>query len=246
MDDPSDIAREEHIASLWQEFVGQTKSESAPAPAPELAPVETSAGAQDDVEARAKKSVRREDDEAALSQELYQSKMRAIEAASEDEALSGRIQDREERLRYARHLFRLISFWLIAIVAVVVLDGLGPNISPFKFNIPDGLLVAAAFAYVLIVLMNGVYDSIRADKNQPPSASLSPDLRETMRRWANLLGYSIPLLVLARLADVRISVQQFNVPDNVLVALAVTTTATVIGLFSAVAYYLFSKGRSER
>jgi hypothetical protein len=52
--------------------------------------------------------------------------------------LKDREQDREERLRYAKRVFRLIVWWLVWVGSVVVVDG----IEPLPFDLADAVIIA--------------------------------------------------------------------------------------------------------
>jgi hypothetical protein len=52
--------------------------------------------------------------------------------------LKDREQDREERLRYAKRVFRLIVWWLVWVGSVVVVD----DIEPLPFDLADAVIIA--------------------------------------------------------------------------------------------------------
>ena len=89
------------------------------------------------------------DEESSLAEARdYDQDAKAFELENQREGYRGRRQDRKERKKYARHVFALVCVWLIAVLSMVFLQGIGGNtvlllefvrIGPF--NLSDSVLI---------------------------------------------------------------------------------------------------------
>ena len=197
------------------------------------------------------------------SEELEQARkdqLDQLRIRREEARLLDRIQDREERRKYAGRLFTLTGLWLVAVLIVVVASGAewpNPGVS-IGMTGESSASIYRKFGGLWILLsailvFDGLYrrygyDPATLDEREGLFSRRKPVLSaerclghawrpRVVKAWLVVTG-ACALLIINGM-PLMFPVGAFDLSDQVLLALVTTTTINVLGLFLIVTRYLF-------